>query len=285
MVSNTEYLKPISSITKGPRQPNIELLRIVAMLMVVMVHVNFFAIGSPTQDYCIEKPVNSFFRIFMQCICCSCVNIFIMISGRFGIRFSLRGMTSYLFQCFYFVGTIYFFAYVLGYWSIDGNAISEIIFFKSDSSWFITAYLGLYILSPILNTFLEICNQKSLKRILIIYFCFEIYFGWLSSGAGFLLFGYSVYSFVGLYMLANYYSKYGLPIKRPLVLIIVTTCVTSLAYYMILRMGYPAISVRLFYYFSPVIILLSLCFLILFDRLNAPYNNAKTPTLKLGGGN
>lgn len=50
----------ISSITKGPRESNFELLRIIAMLLVLIVHTDYWALSSPNKEAIIDTPLNVF---------------------------------------------------------------------------------------------------------------------------------------------------------------------------------------------------------------------------------
>ena len=74
------------------RFSNIELLRIVAMLLVVFVHANYFSLGWINIDDINNDPINSFVRIILEQICIVCVNVFVLISGWFGIKPSLKGV-------------------------------------------------------------------------------------------------------------------------------------------------------------------------------------------------
>lgn len=81
----------ISSITKGPRQSNFELLRLFAMFLVLVVHSDFWILGRPTATCLIEMPVQSFTKVMVESIAIVCVNCFILISGWFGIKATWRG--------------------------------------------------------------------------------------------------------------------------------------------------------------------------------------------------
>lgn len=66
------------------RESNIELLRIITMMMVLLLHANV-AIGPFTQLSDADNGVEEFIRLFMEIACVVSVNAFIMISGWFGI--------------------------------------------------------------------------------------------------------------------------------------------------------------------------------------------------------
>lgn len=84
------------------RQSNIEQLRIIAMLLVVFVHANYFSLGTVSQSEILRDPYTSLIRIFLEQICIVGVNVFVLISGWFGIRPTLRG-GQILYSKFYFI--------------------------------------------------------------------------------------------------------------------------------------------------------------------------------------
>ena len=58
----------IMSNIKVMRDSNMELLRIVAMLLVLVVHADFASIGSPTIIEVMDAPYSSIARLGVECI-------------------------------------------------------------------------------------------------------------------------------------------------------------------------------------------------------------------------
>ena len=75
------------------------------------------------------------------------------------------------------------------------------------SYWFVIAYIGLYILSPVLNAFVEKSSPKQLSTVIISFFAAEFIYGWVINSESFAR-GYSIVSFIGLYLLARYLRLY-----------------------------------------------------------------------------
>lgn len=75
-------------------------------------------------------------------------------------------------------------------------------------NWFIRAYIGLYIIAPLLNAFVDQANEKELRRLLIYFFIFQSLYSWLTNVEAFFKQGYSTMSFIGLYLLARYARLY-----------------------------------------------------------------------------
>ena len=136
------------------RQSNFELLRITAMLLVLAVHADFLALGIPKADALAAQPLQTWTRIIIESLALVCVNTFVMISGWFGIRPTLRGAAALIFQCIFFAVLMH-----IADAAIFGKPISLDYIIKAltlqHAGWFVTSYLILYALSPVLNAFTE----------------------------------------------------------------------------------------------------------------------------------
>lgn len=80
------------------RQSNFEMLRIVAMFMVLVLHVDSLANGRPTPEDISAAPFPSFLRILFEVMCVGCVDLFVLISGWFGIKANRKSLGSFVFQ-------------------------------------------------------------------------------------------------------------------------------------------------------------------------------------------
>lgn len=63
------------------RQSNVELLRIIAMFLILLVHADFYSLGEPSYTDITSESLDTFLRIFFEVISIPAVNIFVMISG------------------------------------------------------------------------------------------------------------------------------------------------------------------------------------------------------------
>lgn len=88
---------------KNQRQSNIELLRIVAMLAVIAVHLDGASLGLPHPVYDMSSLcARDWWRLFVEAITIVGVNCFTLISGYFGIRSSVRGFAVFSLQCIFY---------------------------------------------------------------------------------------------------------------------------------------------------------------------------------------
>lgn len=256
-----------------------ELLRIVAMVLVMITHASFLSFGVPTQSDTIDRPFYSFNLFFFQGISVVCVNVFALLSGWFGISWKPYRILELLFQVFFFSLFIILLLSLLGINKhFDSHLLRRFFFLNSSDYWFFKAYLGLYILSPVLNTFIQYCAKKTACQILILFFCFQTIYGWLSLyGAQWFEGGYSAISFVGLYLLARYIRVYPITLmdkswKYYFSFFILTVVFLSILSFILVYNGYNIVG-RIYTYTNPLVILLSISLLLLFSKLKPFYNH------------
>ena len=185
------------------RNSSIELFRIIAMLFVVIVHCNGWLVGGIPEDF--DENNISTFRVSqatIQAFTCSCVNMFLLISGYFGLKLKWKSILKiymllisvtipfYLVNCY--LGDVFSF----------GGLLAK-FFAISSSGYFVECYLFLMFFSPVLNAFVE----KEGKRMLywtLSFWTIEIYFEFLihDEDLGFSE-GYSFIHFVLIYMIGR----------------------------------------------------------------------------------
>lgn len=190
------------------RESNFETLRIIAMFLVLIVHADYGALGAPTQADITHNPVDSIGRIVFEALSFSCVNIFILISGYFGIKPNIKSFLNFIFQCLFFYVGIYLICTFSGIITFNiKDFIRSIAMIKT--SWFIYSYIGLYILAPVINSYIKTSTEKQFRNTIIFFYIFQTIYGFIFfSSASFFKDGYSAISFIGLYMLARYVKLY-----------------------------------------------------------------------------
>ena len=186
-------------MTKKTRLSNIELLRVISMLMILGLHVNFFSNGWP-------KPDNVFTATGMQCmffehLCFGAVNLFVLISGWFGIRANLKGFLNLIWMVMFFMAIYISYCIATGTNLHDHRMWLGLLGICGGGGWFTASYIGLYIISPILNAFIDSASMKKLVCVLAVFYGFELIWA-ATSSADFFLNGYSMTSFMVLYLLA-----------------------------------------------------------------------------------
>lgn len=256
--------------TAAIRQSNMELLRLLAMLMIMVGHALFFPY--PNSSQIAEAPVLPFLRFSVSGFYVCSVDVFVLISGWFGIRYKTERLLSIIFQTLFFSILIYL---VLLLWKPSQyqnlDALSTVILFHSDDYWFIKAYIGLYLFAPLLNKYIESATEKQLRTFLIIFYYFQTIYGWLNLyGAHWFEGGFSMVSFMGLYILARY-VRLHLNINRGKFFF--------LSIYMAIGIGLGLLAFilaaldikiygRLLTYTNPLVIIESVCLVVFFSKLH-----------------
>lgn len=190
------------------RLSNIELLRCLSMFMVLLLHSSFMVYGMPDSLEINKAPGFWGGKILQQGLGIVAVDVFILISGWFSIKPKIISICNFLFQIFFLkcLSLIIFFA--LGKVHFSKDTFTELLMLKPDQGWFIKAYLLLYILSPVLNKFSENTRPKIFSNVLIAYWVFLFIFGWITESTAYINNGYSIVSFIGLYLLGRYAKIY-----------------------------------------------------------------------------
>lgn len=218
------------AIGRGVRNSNIEFLRIMSMLMVLMLHVNFFSLGSPTTEEMYTQPLQTFGRVTFEMFCIIAVNLFVFISGWFSIKIKKKGFAKFLFQCVFILTAMYVIGLVTGWAELTPGGILD-CFFLIGNAWFVTSYIGLYILSPFLNSYCEKASEKQLRYILILFFTFQTIYGNIIPYVSYIAGGYSTFSFIGLYLLARYMRLYGQKLHKYGLTLYIVSIVGLIAWY------------------------------------------------------
>lgn len=183
------------------------------MFLVLLVHADFYSFGCPSIEDLDNNAFNSIGRIFLQSLSISCVDIFVMISGWFEIKPSLKGFLSFIFQCLYFLVGVYVVCAIVGISTFSVRGLLEnLLFVKDLDYWFIKSFIILYLFSPMLNAFVNTCSKNQLLVTLLGFYAFQTLYGWLYPSAAFFEAGYSPVSFMGLYLLARYIRMYPMKV-------------------------------------------------------------------------
>ncbi len=270
-------MKKIGQYTS--RQSNMELLRIVAIFLVLLDHAGFMSTGVPRQADAIGAPGGTIVRFLVMGLAIVCVNLFVVLSGWFGIKARRKSFFSIIFQtAFYSVLVFAIVAYVNPKSALSRGGLQILILDHSGAYWFVKAYIGLYILSPALNGFIARASQRQLKLFLIAFYAFQTIYGWLlMDSTEWIGGGYSAFSFIGLYVLAAFvrknkdniivqkWTKYSLVVYFGIAVLMAVTA------WIVTRMGLP-IAGRLFTYTNPLVIGQAVMLLLYFSKLRIQSN-------------
>lgn len=259
------------------RLSNIELLRIIAMVLVLIVHADFAALGVPTQGEAQSNIAGTLFRYSWEALAICCVNVFVLISGWFGIRPTGKGFAKFVFQVLFFSLGLYAVACVTGQADCTLDGWKEALLCTHGLYWFIPAYVGLYVLSPVLNAFVKNATKNEQKILIFTYFVFQWLYGYIFGEEHVFQYGYSLLSFIGLYLLARFlnlhcdfvkrYSSFAYLSTYLICALLICGWGFAMAYYAVDGGQMQALA-----YNNPVVIIESVALLLCFVRLEFSAN-------------
>lgn len=199
---------PSSAQPKPQRSSNIELLRIVAMLLIMFGHLNRENWGLPDMQTLRSFPLAGGLGVWFRMINLTGVDVFVLISGYFGIRPRVNSVASLFFQGLFFSVGMY------AFWLLTKQTTFSLGEFSMHLKpmkiyWFFGAYVWLMLIAPIFNRYIDTASKGEFRLFLFVYFFFSCGVEWWMSASAELHRGYSVLSFVGLYLLARYIRLHG----------------------------------------------------------------------------
>lgn len=193
--------------SQNTRSSNMEALRLLSMFFVLALHANYFIWHAPTARELASTAVCSFLRVFAEAACIVAVNVFVLISGWFGIKPTFRGLATLLFQVMFASFASFLIALIFLPEALDLTSIFNYLWFGG-SRWFVPAYLTLFLLAAPLNSFIENGSEKQLRRFIVAFYLLVYVYGYFVDCLK-IDSGYSGLAFIGLYALARYVRLYA----------------------------------------------------------------------------
>ena len=233
------------------------------------------ALSPPDPDY--------FFAVFLESLCIVAVNCFVLMSGYFGIRFSVRKILPLLHQVWFYSLGITAVFFVAGYPPAHDpvRLVSSVFPILTGQWWFITVYLSLYCIAPFLTLLINAMSRK--QHILLL--CLGGIF--LSLLPTFFVMpinnehGYSLWSFVFLYLLGAFIGRYTTGGRRtsPYLAIYLLLSFLTAAASVLCALYAPRFANSLFRYDTVAVVGASIALLLLFRqfRFSSPLINTISP--------
>lgn len=184
------------------RQTNIELLRILSMVLIIGHHIAVHSGFSFGTDI-------TFNRLFIQFLSLGGkigVDVFVLISGYFLIfesKIKVQKIIRFVSQCLFYSIVIYVLFCIFGKTSVSiKGIIKALVPIASSQWWFVSTYFVIYLFSPFINKLLSSLDKKSyLLFLLLMFFCWCFVPTFTTLSYQFTNLGW----FLFLYSLAGYY--------------------------------------------------------------------------------
>ncbi|MBR5116670.1 MAG: acyltransferase family protein, partial [Lachnospiraceae bacterium] len=199
------------------RDANFELLRILAMFMVIVLH--YLAHGGllPEADEPLSR--DTITGSILESFCIAAVNVWVLISGYFLSRtgVSLKRLFKVILEVWFY--TIIITSVMI----LTGNGIAvrggvygileAFLPISSEHYWFATAYVFMFLFSPLLNKGVIVLSRRQLKYTIIgLLFWFSIIKSFVPVALATDDHGYGFGWFLVLYLIAAYMRKYDVRI-------------------------------------------------------------------------
>lgn len=255
------------------RHNGIDALRIVSMFMVVILHTlghgGILSNTTPLSgQYCLSW--------FLEITCYCAVNCFALISGF--VMYRSKPSISRLLQLWLQVAfytlliTGVSFLFVPESRNLD-SLISAFFPVSAKAYWYISAYFGFYLLSPLLNTALQNSNPKQLALPLLgLFILFSLMPTSLLADPLHLNAGYSTLWLYILYIVGACIHKYDIPAKIKtgwtFLLFLLAVLITLISKIALNYIGFEQYDDILISYTSPTIIVSGIALFIIFAKLD-----------------
>lgn len=197
------------------RMANYELLRILAMVMVVVMHFLTWSDSLPAMDMPLIG--SRVLGALMESFCLVAVNVYVLISGYFGVNSSFKPTRAVSLLCqvwFYTLLILAVFTAAGIPTALSGHGIYGLIQYlfpiETEHYWFITAYFMLYLLTPVLHQGVRHMSRRQLQ---IAIGCLLILLSGIKSVSPVVFvfdrYGYDLPWFICVYLVAAYLRLYG----------------------------------------------------------------------------
>lgn len=214
------------------RNSSFELLRIVAMLMIVIHHFILHGICRNVMPDSIGLLVANQSVIYG-------VNLFLFITAYWGIKLKWKSFLGLLFICSFY--KIIHLCIDIGIFDTPHAwyewIAKPLMVFSHPGGWFVNVYIYLLLLSPLLNAAIHQMSKKQYHKVLVLLTILEIYSGYIW-GQSVSNMGHDLFHFAYIYLLGRYIALYPITFRPTKIIILIGYALTTI---------FP---VLLYYYFN-----------------------------------
>lgn len=195
---------------------NIELLRILSMMMVVMLH--YLGKGELLPATTGAMDLKGYVAWGMESLCIVAVNLYMLISGYFLVEsgFKLHRIIELWCQVLFYTILVPLVLIALGVLPAGifniYHILQTVLPVQMEHYWFVTAYFIMYLLSPVLSTAAKNMSKEQLKRTIIgLLLFFAVSKSVLPVELTIDNKGYDGLWFICVFLVAAYMRLYGIP--------------------------------------------------------------------------
>ena len=200
---------------RSERQANFELLRIIAMFMIIALH--YLNKGNVIAPYTDDQSAVNYAAHLIEAFCIVAVNCYVLISGYFLVEADWKAnhagiiVAQVLFYCI-LIPVILICTGQLRLHDLSVyDWLTYLLPIETEHYWFATAYLVMYMLAPLLAAGVRAVGRRTLRVViglLLLYFC--IWKSLIPTTIATDHYGYDFGWFICLFLIAAYIRLYGL---------------------------------------------------------------------------
>lgn len=245
------------------RQSNFELLRLILMFIILIHHgvvmgLGLRGIAGANGWECYLQDCDIPLMFMVNGFCVVAVDVFILISGYWGIKTRSNKVLSLLFALMFYTLLFASLPYLLQ--GDIKHALLSAAPLSQTQYWFVREYLFLMLFAPLLNQLFESYSQKQIISFIaiMVLLCCYLGFVWQKSVNKN---GYNFINFMLIYSIGRYIKQYGWQLNRYLYLlgyIILSLLIGSLSIFFV-HSGHKDLAWQMTYYNNPLIICSAIC--------------------------
>lgn len=209
------------------RQLNIEILRILSMLLITVWHIRVHYMADLHDDGSLARTFMDYLMYFIPFH----VNLFILIMGYFGIRNSKKKLVDTLLLLYFYSISINVILWISG----GGFNVSDAFLpVSANTWWFMTVYTVMLIVAPIIEKYISEASVKSVNMLVLGGLFVNFYLGFIRQVDGIYDHGYGLVNFTSVYLIGVWIRIVGTRLLTPRysrTLVFMVICLTMAAQY------------------------------------------------------
>ncbi len=252
------------------RNSSFELLRLLLMSLIVVHHCIVHGLNLTSLEWngieSVLLPADMLLFCEANCFCIIGVNVFVLISGYFGLKPTFEKFLKLLLSMLFYV-----LIFNVGYNFLIGDythTISSLFIFSHGPYWFMTDYFFLMCFTPLINRAFEWLSKQQITLFAIALLVMSCYFGFVWQNP-INTNGYTLFQFIMLYTIGRYIKVYNINMKNFYSVFTYITCslICGTVMYLLHRLGFNHLAWRITNYNNFLLITSAVAVLLLFKNL------------------
>lgn len=245
------------------RQSNFELCRICSMLLIVLLHTTFVSFSWPE-----DTTINWFITVFSSFAIVG-VDVFILLSGFFSVKYKNLSFINLLFICFFACVANAIICLVSGQSLTINN-----LFFISQSNWYVIMYIGLLAFAPVLNKFVDTANKREFLIVIIALLIYNVYFEFFPRRgicSPQFHWGLSLIWFLVAYLIGRYIKIYDVPAhwkRYAIFYYLLTVVILIFSQIVLIKSNHPELVQYFLGQNNPIVLFGAISFLLIFSHFS-----------------